>query len=211
MSTSTLPSPASSRSRFKTVLWLGLGRHDALCLHHVRGSSRHRLPDVPRLPPAGDRRPASSHSAHALRNLRSAGRPTPVLVTFSAAPPASSIASSAASISFPSLSGLSPGSLSLRAARASRNLHAGRCMDRLHDRCLHRRAQPADRRASPVDGPLLCGHVYLRLQPCAQPCACLLEPSWRCLSAVGVIAFTLASILLVDLGLNWHELTTRRE
>jgi hypothetical protein len=30
------------------------------------------------------------------------------------------------------------------------------------------------------------------------------------LSAVGVIAFTLASILLVDLGLNWKELTTRR-
>jgi uncharacterized membrane protein len=30
------------------------------------------------------------------------------------------------------------------------------------------------------------------------------------LSAVGVIAFTLASILLVDLGLNWHELTKRR-
>ena len=31
------------------------------------------------------------------------------------------------------------------------------------------------------------------------------------LSAVGVIAFTLASILLIDLGLNWHELTVRRE
>lgn len=30
------------------------------------------------------------------------------------------------------------------------------------------------------------------------------------LSAVGVIAFTLASIVLVDLGLNWHELTTHR-
>jgi uncharacterized membrane protein len=30
------------------------------------------------------------------------------------------------------------------------------------------------------------------------------------LSAVGVIAFTLASIVLVDIGLNWHELTTRR-
>jgi uncharacterized membrane protein len=30
------------------------------------------------------------------------------------------------------------------------------------------------------------------------------------LAAVGVIAFTLASILIVDLGLNWHELTTRR-
>jgi uncharacterized membrane protein len=29
-------------------------------------------------------------------------------------------------------------------------------------------------------------------------------------SAVGVIAFTLASFLLVDLGLNWRELTTRR-
>ena len=30
------------------------------------------------------------------------------------------------------------------------------------------------------------------------------------LSAVGVIAFTLASIVLVDLGLDWNELTTRR-
>jgi hypothetical protein len=29
-------------------------------------------------------------------------------------------------------------------------------------------------------------------------------------AAVGVIAFTLASLLLVDLGLNWRELTTRR-
>ncbi|MGA2889464.1 MAG: DUF2306 domain-containing protein [Terracidiphilus sp.] len=29
------------------------------------------------------------------------------------------------------------------------------------------------------------------------------------LSAVGVIAFTLASILIVDIGLNWRELTTR--
>jgi uncharacterized membrane protein len=28
-------------------------------------------------------------------------------------------------------------------------------------------------------------------------------------SAVGVIAFTLASLLIVDLGLNWRELTTR--
>jgi uncharacterized membrane protein len=30
-------------------------------------------------------------------------------------------------------------------------------------------------------------------------------------AAVGVIAFTLASLLIVDLGLNWRELTTRRE
>ena len=30
------------------------------------------------------------------------------------------------------------------------------------------------------------------------------------LSAVGVIGFTLASLLIVDLGLNWHELTSRR-
>jgi len=29
-------------------------------------------------------------------------------------------------------------------------------------------------------------------------------------SAVGVIAFTLASLLIVEVGLNWHELTTRR-
>jgi uncharacterized membrane protein len=30
------------------------------------------------------------------------------------------------------------------------------------------------------------------------------------LAAVGVIAFTLASLLIVDLALNWRELTTRR-
>ena len=30
-------------------------------------------------------------------------------------------------------------------------------------------------------------------------------------AAVGVIAFTLASLLIVDLGLNWRELTTHRE
>jgi uncharacterized membrane protein len=30
------------------------------------------------------------------------------------------------------------------------------------------------------------------------------------LSAVGVIAFTLVSLLIVDVGLNWRELTTRR-
>jgi uncharacterized membrane protein len=30
------------------------------------------------------------------------------------------------------------------------------------------------------------------------------------LSAVGVIAFTLVSLLIVDLGLNWRELTSRR-
>src|ERR1700683_511046 len=31
------------------------------------------------------------------------------------------------------------------------------------------------------------------------------------LAAVGVIAFSLASLLIVDLGLNWRELTTRHE
>lgn len=30
------------------------------------------------------------------------------------------------------------------------------------------------------------------------------------LSAVGVIAFTLASLLIVEIGLNWREITTRR-
>jgi len=30
------------------------------------------------------------------------------------------------------------------------------------------------------------------------------------LAAVGVIAFTLASLLIVELGMNWRELTTRR-
>jgi hypothetical protein len=31
------------------------------------------------------------------------------------------------------------------------------------------------------------------------------------LSAVGVIAFTLASLLAVEIGLNWRELATRRD
>jgi uncharacterized membrane protein len=31
------------------------------------------------------------------------------------------------------------------------------------------------------------------------------------LAAVGVIAFTLASIVIVDIGLSWHELTTSRK
>lgn len=31
------------------------------------------------------------------------------------------------------------------------------------------------------------------------------------LSAVGVIAFTLASLLIVEIGFNWRELTTRRD
>ncbi len=31
------------------------------------------------------------------------------------------------------------------------------------------------------------------------------------LAAVGVIAFTLASILIVDIGINWHELIKRRD
>jgi uncharacterized membrane protein len=30
-------------------------------------------------------------------------------------------------------------------------------------------------------------------------------------ASVGIIAFTLASLLIVDLGLNWRELTTRRD
>ncbi len=30
-------------------------------------------------------------------------------------------------------------------------------------------------------------------------------------AAVGVIAFTLASLLIVEIGLNWHALTTRRD
>jgi len=31
------------------------------------------------------------------------------------------------------------------------------------------------------------------------------------LASVGVIAFTLASLLVVDLGLSWRELATRRD
>ena len=110
MATSTLLAPSASRSRFKTILWISLGLTDALRLHHVRGSSHHRLSDVPCLPSAGHRRPRSPHPAYALRNLRSLDRPYQVLVADSPASPASSIASSAASTSSPSLSVPLPGS-----------------------------------------------------------------------------------------------------
>jgi hypothetical protein len=62
-----------------------------------------------------------------------------------------------------------------------------------------------------MDGALLRSYVYLRLQPRAQSLAALLEPPGDVFAAVGVIAFTLASLLIVDLGLNWRELTTRRD
>ena len=92
-----------------------------------------------------------------------------------------------------------------------RNLDAGGRLDGLHHRRPYHRAQPPDHPAPPMDGPLLRRHLYLCLQPCAEPLAPLLEPP-RAMSfaAVGVIAFTLASLLIVDLGLNWRELTTRR-
>jgi hypothetical protein len=38
-----------------------------------------------------------------------------------------------------------------------------------------------------------------------------LSPLGDTLAAVGVIDFTLASLLIVDLSLNWRELTTRRD
>ena len=42
----------------------------------------------------------------------------------------------------------------------------------------------------------------------------LWPPYWShlgdALAGFGVVAFTLASLLIVDLGLNWRELTTRR-
>jgi hypothetical protein len=37
------------------------------------------------------------------------------------------------------------------------------------------------------------------------------SPLGDTLAAAGFIAFTLASLLIVDLGLNWRELTTRRD
>jgi hypothetical protein len=61
-----------------------------------------------------------------------------------------------------------------------------------------------------MDGLLLRSHVYFRLQRVLN----LWPRYWSHLGdtqgAVGVIAFTRASLLVVDLGLNWRELTTRR-
>ena len=96
-----------------------------------------------------------------------------------------------------------------RPSGPSRHIHAGRGMDGLHCRRFHHCAQSPDRAASPVDGAVLCRYLYLRFQR-LQSIPAYWSHLGDVLSAVGVIAFTLASLLIVDIGLNWHELTHRR-
>ena len=210
MATSTLLAPEFHRFQIQNHS-LGLAwSHGALRLHYVRAASRHRLSDVPRLPSAGHRRPRSPDPAYSSRNLRSFDRPNQFLL---ADPPASPPTPShpRPHLRHLRVCWLLHGDRSRgRPPRSSRNLHAGRCLDGLHHRGPHHRAQPPNHTAPPMDGPLLRRYLHVRLQSRAEPLASLLEPSRRFFAAVGVIAFTLASLLIVEIGLNWRELTTRR-
>ena len=211
MPTTTLPSARLCRFQIQNCSLDLAWSHCALCLHHFRSSSRHRLPHVPRLPSAGHRRPPSPYPAYALRHVRSPGRPYPVLVALSPASPEDSIASSAASTSSPSLSAPSPGSPSPPAVRACREPPC--------------RPPPGSSAPPPPSLPRVTARSSSHRQWMARsyavtlpssPAACSISGPiyWSHLgdtfAAVGVIAFTLASLLLVDLGLNWRELTTRR-
>ena len=211
MATSTLRAPSSSRSRSKTILWISLG---LTTLFVFITSEVLLVTDYPmyhayRLQVIADRHlliphtlagtfalligPINFSSRIRERHLklhRVLGR-IYVLSVFVGA-----------------FTGIA---LACGPPRFTRNLHAGRGLDRLHHRRLHHRAQPPHRPASSMDGPLLRRHIYLRLQPRAQPLAAYWSHLGDILSAVGVIAFTLASLLIVEIGLDWRELTTRRD
>ena len=181
MATSTQlpPSPTRSRSKPFQIQNRSLDLpwpHRALRLHHLRSSPDHRLSDVPRLPSAGHRRPPAPHPAYALRHDGSPHRSDPVLITISPASP------QGPSRPRPHLRLLclhwrrNRGRPRQRPSGLPRNLDAGCRLGRLHHRRPHHRAQPPDHPAPPMDGPLLRRHLYLRLQPCAEPLAPLLEP-----------------------------------
>ena len=171
MSTSTLSAPSSASSRFKTILWVALGHHRALCLHYLRTAPHHRLPDVPRLPAAGHRRPPSPHPAYALRHDGSLHRSHQVLITirqrhlkvhrvlgriYVISVFVGSFTGIALAAGRPGLPGTSMQAAAWMVCTTAAFVTA-------------RNRQII--RAPPMDGPFLRRHLYLRLQPCAQPLA----------------------------------------
>ncbi len=179
MATSTLLAPNSSRSRFKAVLWIFLG---LTTLFVFITSEVLLVIDYPmyhayRLQVIADRHLLIPHTLCGVIALLAG--PVQFLVAPSPA-------------SHPTPSRPWPGLRHLRLyrrrnrsrprnrpSRLPRNLWAGRSLGRLYRRRFHHRAQPPNRPASSVDDPFLRCHIHVRLQPCAQPLAPLLEPPWR--------------------------------
>jgi len=141
---------------------------------------------------------------NALRNLRSAGRPSAVLVALSQRH-LKLHRVLAACTSSPSSSALYGNRPCHRTSRAAWDRHAKRCMGSLTCRCgiaarnrqiaVHRRGWPAPMR-----------HVNLFLHPCTQLCAGVLDHLGDVLSAVGVIASPWPPSFWSTSGLNWNEL-----
>ena len=179
MATTTQIAPSASGVRFKTALWISLG----LTAFFVFITSEVLLvADYPmyhayRLQVIADRQlliphvlagaiallagPVQFSSRFRLRYLKIASRPRPRLCWLCV------------------YRRVYRDRARQRPARLAGNIHAGRRLDRLHDRSFRDRAQPANHRASPVDGAFLCGDVYLRFKPRAEPVAALLEPPGR--------------------------------
>jgi len=209
MTTSTLPAPTATRSRFPRPF-----SGSALVSPRSSSSSPQKCfwsRTTPCTTPTGCRylRPPSAHPARARRNFRSHHRPHQFFPRGYASTIFNSIAFSAVSTSSPSLSAPQPVSPSPSAGRAYPEPPCRRLPGLSARLPRSSRAQPPDRPASPMDGALLCRYLYLRFQPLLN----LWPRYWSHLgdtfAAVGIIAFTLASLLIVDLGLNWRELTTR--
>ena len=210
MATSTLRAPISSRSRFKTILWIGLG---LTTLFVFITSEVFLVADYPmyhayRLQVIADRHLLIPHTLAGIFALligpinfssrireryrklhRVLGRIYVIAVFIGAA---TGVALAGGRPGFPGTCGQAAAWVVCTTAAfiTARNRHI----------VQHRQWMA---RSYAVTFTFVSSRV-LNLWP----------PYWGhlgdALSAVGVIAFTLASLLIVDLGLNWHELTTRR-
>src|SRR3984885_9495685 len=205
----TLPAPSSASSRFKTILWSRLvSPYSSSSLPQSCSSS----PTIrcTTLPSAGHCGPPSPHPTYTRRNLRSFDRPINfssrirqrhlqlhrifgriyVISVF-----VGSFTGIALAAGLPGLPGTS-----MQAAAWMVCTTAAFITARNRQIAQHRQWMA---RSYAVTFTFVSSRV-LNLWP----------RYWShlgdVLSAVGVIAFTLASLLIVDLGLNWHELTTRR-
>jgi hypothetical protein len=182
MATSTLRAPISSRSRFKTVLWifLGLTTFFVFITSEVFLVTDYPMYHAYRLQVIADRHLLIPHTLAGIFALL-----------------------------------IGPINFSSRIRQQYCKLH--RVLGRIYVVCVFIGAATGVALASGRPGfPGTCGQAaaWVVCTTAAFVTARNRHIVWGhlgdALSAVGVIAFTLASLLIVDLGLNWHELTTRR-
>ena len=211
MPTSTLLAPSSAGSRFKTILWVSLG---LTVLFVFITSELLLITDYPmyhayRLQVIADRHLLIPHTLAGIFALLIG--PINFSSRISPAPLA------APSRSRPHLCRVrlcrcpSPGSLSLPADRASPEPP---CRPLRGWSAPPPPSLPRATAKSPCIANGWPAPMRSRLPSSPAACSISVPAYWShlgdVLAAVGVIAFTLASLLIVDLGLNWHELTTRR-